>query len=183
MTPGTPLRYWPALFFCLLISCSSAPRLSSFSAEYHTSRDGLLRYRIPAGWLNATSDSLSADAAVWLVQKDFSATLSVKEIVIDVETRRELQRSGLKRLAELTLALTSGENGVSVIEPPRTALLEGRYTCVYEYTTGHSRDTVRVILLDTGETLYDVSLLMTDKAAAHGEAAALQDMFVQNLEW
>jgi len=183
MTSSTLLRYWPAVLSLLIMACASTSRVPDFSKEYYTSRNGQLRYKLPIGWLNATNDSLSSSAVVWLVRNDFAATLSVKEVVIDAETRHEVQRTGLKRVAELTLALASGERGGSVVDPPQMTSLGGRTACAYEYMTSHPNDRIRVILIDTGSTVYDVSLLMTESAGSKTDGTALQEAFVRTLVW
>ena len=185
MTSSTFLRYWPTVLSLLMMACASTSRVSEFrfNEEYFTSRNGLLRYRLPVGWLNASNDSLSSNAAVWLVRSDFAATLSVKEVVIDAETRREVQRTGLKRVAELTLALASGERGVSIVHPPQLSSLGRGTACTYEYMTGHPNDRVHVVLIDTGTIVYEVSLLMTEKAGSTADVVALQEAFVRNLAW
>ena len=181
MTSST--RYWPAVLSLLIMACASTSRVSDFSQEYFASRNGLLRYKLPSGWLNATNDSLSSNNTIWLVRSDFAATLSVSEVVIDAETRREVQRTGLKRVAELTLALASGERGVSVVSPPHSASFGGRPACTYEYVTGHPNDRVHVVLIDTGTIVYEVRMLMTDKAGPTEEGIVLQEAFVRNLVW
>jgi hypothetical protein len=168
-----------------MMACASAPRVSEyrFSQEYFTSRNGLLRYKLPIGWLNATNDSLSSNNTIWLVRSDFAVTLSVKEVVIDAETRREVQRMGLKRIAELMLALASGERGVSVVNPPQLANVGRGAACTYEYMTGHPNDRVHVVLIDTGTVVYEMSMLMTEKASSTADVVLLQEAFVRNLSW
>lgn len=184
---STSLRCWPIVFSLLLVGCASAPRTVDlrFSSEHITSVDGRLRYRLPEGWLNATSDSPSTNDIVWLVRSDFAATLSVSELKIDTETRLEVNRAGLKRLAELTLALESGERGTRVAREPQPSSIRGVNVCAYEYVTGQPTNKVRVLLIDTGTTVYEVSVLM--KESISGEStdniAAMQDVFVQNLAW
>lgn len=173
---------WFVVLPALIVGCSTAPPLSRshFGTEYFPSRNSELRFRIPEGWLNATNDSSSATAIIWLIRNDYEATISVRDVGIDGETRREITRSGLKRIADLTLALVANERGVSVTDLPRTEVLGSETTCRYSYTTGGSNDRVRVILLDTGSKVYEVSLLQTGKS---GDSVEIQNAFVQNLRW
>ncbi|MEK9136083.1 MAG: hypothetical protein AAB393_03085 [Bacteroidota bacterium] len=181
------LRFWSLLLSFVLAACTSVPRVSEyrFTEEYFSSRDSLLRYRLPLGWLNATSDSPSPNNIIWLVRSDFAVTLAVGEVVIDVETRREVNRTGLKRLAEVTLALASGDNGVNVVKPPALSSLRGTSVCTYEYLIGHPSDRIHVVLVDTGVRVYEVSALMTEKVNEDGVAniIAMQEAFVQNVLW
>lgn len=170
-----------------MMACASAPHGSEsrFSGEYLTSRNGQLRYKLPAGWLNVTNDSVSSNHTIWLVRNDFAATLSVREMVIDAGTRREANRAGLSRIAELTLALVSGEGGVTVVIPPAESSAHGRKASMYEYISDGSGDRVHVILVDTGTKVYEVRMLMTKELSdgSFSENIALQEMFVRNLAW
>jgi hypothetical protein len=169
------------------MACASTPRVFEprFSQEYFSSRYEQLRYRLPVDWLNATSDAPSANNLIWLVCCDFTATLAVREIVIDAETRQEVDRAGLKRVAELTLALASGEKGVDVVKQPRLSSLRGTSVCTYEYLAGHPTDRVHIILVDTGKRVYEVSALMTSNVSEEtvAEVMSLQEAFVQNILW
>jgi hypothetical protein len=136
-------------------------------------------------WLNATNDALSANSLIWLVRGDFMATLAVREVVIDAETRQEVSRTGLKRVAELTLALASGERGVNVVKQPRLSSSRGTSICTYEYLAGHPTDRVHIVLVDTGKRVYEVSVLMTSNVSEETatEVISLQEAFVQNILW
>ena len=184
---STLLCYWPVVFSLLMMACASAPHVfqPSLSQEYFTSRNGQLRYRLPVGWLNATDEAPSSHNIIWLVRSDFAATLSVREVVIDAETRLDVNRSGLRRVAELTLALVSGEKGVSITKQPMASILQGTKVCMYEYVTGHSGDRIHVVLVDTGNNVYEVNGLITSVLGEEMAAAvvSLQEAFVQNLLW
>lgn len=184
---STSVRYWSMICSLLLAGCASAPRSVEphFSQEYFTSKGGQLRYKLPGGWLNATNDSPSANTIIWLVRSDFAATLSVKELKIDAETRLEINRRGLSRLAELTLALESSERGISVAQSPQILPLRNMNVCRYEYLIGYPTNRMRVLLVDTGVTVYEVQVLMTENIRGENtnEVAAAQDAFVQNLAW
>jgi len=181
------LRCWPLVVSLLIMACASTPRVFEprFSQEYLSSRNEQLRYRLPIDWLNATNDAPSANNLIWLVRGDFTATLAVREVIIDTETRQEVKRTGLKRVAELTLGLASGERGVSVVKQPTLSTMQGKSVCTYEYLTGHPSDRVHIVLVDTGKMVYEVSALMTsgvlEETAA--EVVSLQEAFVQNILW
>lgn len=185
--PGTGVCYWVCILSLLLAGCGSSPRttVSRFGREYLPAKDGQLHYRLPEGWLNATNDSPSPDNIVWLVRGDFAATMSVTELNIDAETRLELKRKGLSRLAELTLALESGERGISVTQKPRAIPSHNTNVCMYEYVTGHPTNRVRVLLVDTGLRVYEVRALMTEtiRGEETNAVASMQDAFVENLKW
>ena len=180
------LRYWPFVF-SLLVACASTPHVFEprFSQEYLSSRNEQLRYRLPIDWLNATNDAPSANSLIWLVRGDFTATLAVREVVIDAETRQEVNRAGLKRVAELTLALASGERGVNVVKQPMLSSLRGTSVCTYEYLAGNPTDRIHIVLVDTGTRVYEVSVLMTSNVSEEtvAEVISLQEAFVQKVLW
>jgi hypothetical protein len=111
--------------------------------------------------------------------------MSVTALHIDTDTRLEIRRKGLNRLAELTLALDSGEKGLSVVQSPRLIPVRNASVCMYEYVTGQPTNRVRVLLVDSGSRVYEVRMLMTDsvKGEERSEVASMQDAFVQNLKW
>lgn len=181
------IRCWSIVLSLFVMACASTPRVSEslFNKEHLTSRNGMLRYRLPTGWLNVTNDSIPSSSEIWVVRNDFAATLSVREVVIDAGTRSETRRAGMNRVAELMLALVSGEGGITVVTPPAESSLNGRRVSTYEYTSDGPGDRVHIILMDTGTKVYEVRMLMTKRIpmSASSESIALQEMFVQNLVW
>ena len=171
----------------LLVACSTAPRISEshLSREVFTSSDGQLHYRIPVGWINATNDSSSVTNIIWLVRSDFTSTLSVREVSLDSETRREVNRLGLNRVADLTLALASSVSGARIVQQPEPASLNGNKAFRYAYIAGNSSDVVHVIVFDTGRNVYSVSLLVSTKMGQGSvqDAVAMETAFVQELTW
>jgi len=118
------------------------------------------------------------------VRDDLAATLAVRAVSIDQETRREIDQRGLQRFADLHSTLTAAEMGGSITAKPAIALSGARGTCVYECLLNESRDHLRVVLVDTGQKVYQVNILVTPKAAdTMSELAQLQDAFVQEMSW
>ena len=184
---GRILNCWLVALFLLMAACASTPPASLFRFEPNLleSRNGRLRFKIPEGWLNATNDSATAASIIWLVRSDYAATLSVREVGVDTETRREIERSGLVRLADLTLALASSEQGVTVLHQPELASVHGNNICRYAYVAGNSSDRVQVVLLDTGSKVYEIKILETKKMQRDSRENTwdFPKAFVQNLEW
>jgi len=185
--PSAILRYGPFVFSLLMVACASTPRVFEprFSQEYFSSRNEQLRYRLPIDWLNATNDAPSSNSLIWLVRRDFTASLAVREVTIDAETRQEVNRTGLKCVAALTVALASGEMGVNVVKQPRLSSLQGIRVCMYEYLAGHPTNRIHIVLVDTGKRVYEVSALMTSNVSEETitEVISLQEAFVQNILW
>lgn len=119
------------------------------------------------------------------MRADFAATLAVQEVVIDAATRQEVKRGGLIRVAELTLALASGERGVVVVQQPALSTLGGKSVCMYEYLAGHPSDRVHIVLVDTGTMVYEVSALMASNVLEEtvADVVSLQEAFVKSILW
>jgi hypothetical protein len=169
------------------MACASTPHalVSRFSEEYFSARSGSLRYRLPDGWLNSTNDAPSPDVLIWLVRADFAAMLSVREVMIDEETRSEITRSGLERLGDLTLSLPSSSKGISVVQRPTLSTVAGLKACRYDYAETGSGDRVHIMLMDTGKKVYEVSTRMTSKVSeeATKEIVLLAAAFAEKVLW
>ena len=144
-----------------LAGCAGTPRLSEIPLQtpYAASRHGLLHYKVPLGWFDATSDSQTVAAEIWLVKNDYAGTISVNEIIIDTETRRAISGEGLIRLANLSLSLSVANGSPTMLNPPETSLLDGKTLCSYTMLKPASSDTVRVVILPVGERVFEVVAL------------------------
>ena len=166
---------------CTSVSPTPSPVLHQ---PYFLSRDGVMRYRLPAGWFDATAESQGTDRAVFLVRGDYSGTLTVHEVHVDAAARRDLPRVGLLQIARLTAALESGSALGIVVSEPETVRMNGREGCAYEveYPAG---DRVRTVLVYTGERLYAVAALVNSRvpAVAMKDIYAVQQAFVAALRW
>ncbi len=180
-------RSWPLALLLFLNACASTPRIvdSRFGTEVFSSRDGQLRYRLPVGWIDATADAPSADNLVWLVRDDYAAMLVLRQVTIDEATRRQISATGLGSLGDLLLSLSSSESGATIVKKPECSNLNGFSACTYEYVAGHPGDRVHIVLVDTGNRVFEVS---TRAAASIPEESSqeiigLQEAFVRNSEW
>jgi hypothetical protein len=119
------------------------------------------------------------------VRADFGATLAVKEVVLDEATWQEVRRHGLRRVAELSLALASTEKGIDVLHAPGEGRVGKTPVCSYAYATERGADRVRVVVLDTGTNLFEITVLMTHGVTdvAAEAMAGVQDAFVEQLRW
>ena len=169
------------------MACASTPRVfeAQFTQDYFLSKDGTLRFRLPAGWINATTDLPSGNTLIWLVRSDFASMLVVKEVTIDSVTRTDINTSGLGRLGELMLGLARSENGVRIVKPPQPLVGGGIMASTYEYVAGHPGDRVHVVLVNTGRKVYEVSTRIKDVISAEASEGiiSLQEAFVQKMLW
>lgn len=163
-----------------LAACAGGPRTAETERrEFLVARDGVLQFLVPDGWFNASKDVRSPDEIIWLVRHDYTATISVRDIHMDDEARRILQRDGLLRLAQVTIGLTPQ---AVVTSGPTMVRHEGREYCSYETMVAPENDIVRVALVDTGTKVYEVRTLVSGKRSPAG-ALAVEEEFVLGLRW
>jgi hypothetical protein len=175
-----------AVSLLLLAGCSSSRETSTPALHpgYATSRDGLLHYRPPVGWFDATADSQAMIHAVWLLRSDYSASITVDRIRLDANAQSSLGSSPLLTVAQLTMGLSAGERAPIVREAPSLFTAGGRQFCRYKLEYEPSRDAVSVVLLNAGGAVYSVTALVTGERRA--DERALQDLqlsFVTSLRW
>jgi len=168
-----------------LAGCASTSRFAEIplQSSYAVSRHGLLHYKVPVGWFDATSDSQSDAAEIWLVRDDYAATISVNEMIIDAETRYAISREGLIRVANLSLSLSGSDGFTAVLDPPETFLLDGKNSCSYTTHKPGTTDTMRVILIPVGERVFEVVALTSGKQrrASTREVFSAQQSFLIGL--
>lgn len=171
----------------LLAGCSTtAPYVSDslLYPRYFPSRDGALQFRVPAGWLDASADSQAHGTVVWLVRGDYAATMSVMEVRLDENARRELNRGGLLQLARLTALLADGSQGGVIEQEPGDYVINGTECCSFAVRTA-SRDLLRTLLLKNGSRVYSVSALkpVREGLAPAADVFDVQDAFARTLHW
>jgi hypothetical protein len=173
-----------SLFGAGCASVSPPPSSSVLHPPYFVSRDGGIRYRLPAGWFDATGESQESGRAVFLVREDYGGTLTVNEVHVDPAARRTLAQGSLLQIARITASLESGSKSGLIVREPESVRWNGKEGCAYEveYANG---DRVRTCLVDTGERLYAVAALVNSGApsAALREIFAVQQAFVAALRW
>jgi hypothetical protein len=153
--------------------------------EYFPSRDGVLQYRLPSGWFDATTDSQAVGHAIWLLRDDYAVSLMVDEMHIDDAARQTLGPEGLLQLAQLNMPLMAGDKAAMIQESPHVFRINGKEFCSYVLITSTARDTLRVVLFDTGTRVYTVMVLVQggQRGISEGDVASLQDGFLKTLRW
>jgi hypothetical protein len=150
-----------------------------------TSRDGQLHYHVPTGWFDATENPQGQQAVVWIVRKDYAASISVNKVTVDAGVRREANGSGLLRLGQLTMQLLLSNRSAVVVQSPRIVQMNGRDYCLYEVEEPSTHDVLRVAVFVTSAAAYEVTALATggEKPAEANSVFAVQQEFVRQLEW
>lgn len=171
-------------FGLLFVSCASAPYAVDhpLAAEYHSSSDNVLQYRIPIGWFDARGEDSPSHAVIWLVRNDYAATISVTEVALDARAASGVRDNDLMRLAELTMLLTATEQNGVVRTSPRAFTLRGREFCAYEVASGEG-DTSRVVLLRAGSRWYEMTALVSSAARDSRDVFSVQQSLLNALRW
>jgi len=118
------------------ISCAPTPYRPevTLTNNFFQSADGLLRGRIPSGWLSLSETELPPHLAGWLFREDYSAVLTFEEIKVDSHTAAAVVREGLLLLANISLSLKlSEESSLVVVKQPEAFTLEGKHFARYAY--------------------------------------------------
>ena len=169
----------------LLSGCAGSSRVAPgiLHHPYATSRDGGLRYRLPAGWFDVTADPQSAGHALLLIRNDYQATIVVDEVRLDAAARASLQKNGLMGLAPLLASLGAWEKGRVLVEAPRLLDLNGAEYCRYALTGNGAGERVEVTLVNAAGRVYAVSVLLSDASGRNGVFGELQEGFIGSLRW
>ena len=122
------------------------------TGEHFHSNDGVLTGAIPKGWFFSTDDSVDASLTAWLIRQDFSAVLLIRELSLDRETVREVEREGITFLATTSAGLHLDAAGESRIEPQEFELHQLRF-CGYEVPAHAGR--VRVVVFSVRGRYYE----------------------------
>ena len=180
---GQRLRWLSILLF--IVGCSHAPPSSEISSPVSVSDDGHLRYQVPDGWFDGTGNPGSLRAMVWLVRRDYAASISVNRIELNREARQEFGGGRLLRLGQLTMQLLLSSRSAVVIRAPVLVRMDGKEYCLYEVEEPSTHDLLCSVVFDTGETSYEVTALVAggEAAAARDEVLAAHRSFVRRLQW
>ncbi|HTY57289.1 MAG TPA: hypothetical protein VMF59_00670 [Bacteroidota bacterium] len=158
---------------------------SSSSEVYAVSRDGTIRYRLPAGWFDAAADTLAADRTVWLVRDDYAGSLTVRQVHLRAVDAGDLGGEGLLQVAKLTAALESSTKPGIIAREPDRADVGGREAVSYDLEYRGSGDRTRTVLLASAGRIYAVTALVNGTAppGAGKEIFALLGSFIAALRF
>jgi hypothetical protein len=176
------------LLACILVGlagCAGSAPSTLLRSPYLTARNGVLQYRCPVGWFDATADSQVTNQLVWLLRNDYGATIAVSELHMGGGAWEEVRSGGIMRLADLTMTLAAGGKPYLVERVPEPLSMNGWRGCTYELTTSSGGDVLRVALVDGGKSLYMVTALCTGDAQRGQREAmrSVQDAFLSSLRW
>ncbi len=182
-------RWIPLLLAGIALSLTGCAPTREASAPAHPSpfilsRDGGFSYRIPSGWFDASADSQARGHTTLLIRNDYAATIAIDEVRLDDAARSELRQNGLIPVAQLLLSLSSWERAAILTMAPRLITLEDRQACRYGLASPEGEDVVEVTLVESGERLYTVRVLVSGKRGGAEEALrTVQEEFLGTVRW
>ena len=189
MIPSPHLRFAflfvPAL---LWLGCAASPSVAPpglFTNGVVRASDGQLRYRVPRGWVDASTDSQSVRSLAWLVRADYSATITIDAVHVNPDARDLLGNDGLLQLAQLQMGLQTHATGAEVVDAPALEVQGDRTICRYQLRSPSSGDTRRTYVVGAAGRFYAITALVTrQRGAADVEKVfELQAALVRALEW
>lgn len=121
-----------------------------------------MQQQLPDGWADITDKSKLPAIKKWFVNRDYSATLVLKELQSDDSTRKILTREDLCAVAKISLQLKVGEFAS-----------ERRVTRIPEKMNGGSCSYVyeekgllrRVIVYKNGKGFFELELMQENQSA------------------
>lgn len=167
----------------VIAGCASGPYSADvpLSPDAHRPAHAPFAYRVPQGWFDASAPGDSAGNLIWLVRGDYAATIAVREIRLDAETRRRMPSA--RALGELTLGLAAGSAAALVLTPLERVDGPGGDAYAFEQVHAASGDTTRIIVFRMEEAAYEVQALIVGghRGAPREEVFSAQRRFVEAL--
>lgn len=142
------------IFIILILTfifCSCATKLPyatdyPLTNQYFQSRDDIFSGKIPDGWFSSTDDTLGKSLVVWLLKEDFTATLTVRELLLDRLSIQRVQKEGLETLAYISAGLQFSDVKNPKLEPFKFKLNDKKF-CSYELTLEAERKRIVVFAI------------------------------------
>jgi len=161
-----------AVLALLLASCASRvtyPGDFPLSATLFSFRHAPVHGRIPRGWFSPAEDTLAPALAAWLIQADYAASISVRELHLDNRAQKDVGDQGLALLARLSFAFRStADSAAVVVGEPQQFSLAGKDFRAYEC---RSHGIVsRIVLFAVGNRYFEC-----EAAPANGKGTAAPD--------
>jgi len=150
----------------IIAGCSSAPEPADgprpvenvyeasapMSSLHVSSSDGKLTVQVPKDWNSIPPDPSAPEILLWLVNIDYSASVTFVPIQMDPALYQTLKRDGLRAATKVSMSLKEGnvDEPIAIVLQPEPFEIEGRAYYGYEYTVNNKKTVVRVVVFDSG---------------------------------
>ncbi len=177
-------RFLPlCLIPVLLAGCAPGPYATDIplGQEQHGSARLPFRYRVPEGWFDTAAGDDSSGTLLWLVRRDYAATMAVRELFLDREALRQIGGGGERTLGEISFGLSARNPSTVILTPlEEVHAVEGE-GYAYEQADAGSGDTTRVVVFRMGERAFEVqALLIGGRGGAQRESVfSTQQRFLE----
>ena len=132
------------------------------------------RFHLPDGWLDFSRDTLRT-GILWLVRKDYRASLGVEELHL---TGEQVDLAGVARAL---LRLETASPGGRVVSPPSEEEVSGGKAYAFRIVRGGG-DEVRVAVVQRGGKTYAVTAVQRKEAPTpFADLVGVQRMVVEDL--
>lgn len=156
---------------CVLIflsSCSSSfpePKYNKPSAKKNIVT---AKQFFPTGWANITSKSKRPDIQYWLVNREYSATMVLREIQTDSSTQKILRNGELSNVANISLLSKIPENNTDfrVTRVPTNIDAKRNF---FSYAFSEKGLLRRVIIFKKQRQLYELELIQEQASSEFEE--------------
>lgn len=156
-----------------------------FGEEYTLSPRAGLGYKTPAGWFDASADSINEGGDVLIVRDDYAASLSIHELSLDHIARARLQQEGAAILATMSQKLALAGDNARILAPVSKHVVQGREFFSFENVEVETGDTVIVAVMEKRGSAVEVRGRISGKAGktTRAEVLAVRDAFISRLRW
>jgi hypothetical protein len=137
---------------------------------------------LPPGWIDASSELHPGNEVIWLLREDYDASMTVGILVVHDNAANALGRERLQRAAHISLQLGIENDSSRILEYPREVIVSGQQRMMYRFRSA-AGDNVRVILIEAGSKLFEVTMLVKREAGDASGHEADQDRLVESLRW
>jgi hypothetical protein len=151
----------------LLTGCAGLryPADKQLMSETAAATNGDFGLRVPMGWFNSTDSKAAPGILIWLVKKDYSASLALTEIHTDEIGLKQIKTEGLHAVAEISLSVKKeiAQQEPLLVGNFENFSLDDKDFCSYEYTTDKGYSKERVVVFTLGKKWYELAAVPFSK--------------------
>ncbi len=117
---------------------------------------------------------------MWIVRSDYSAAVTINEVIVDERSRALLQNNGIRSIAALVQALYRDDTLYRVSDAEELQI-NGLRCIVFQQENRVNGDIRRIILFSGHGRLFEASALSSGKG--NNEAFVVQQRLLETLKW